>query len=261
MCILMVIGVALIPRLDISNEPRPEQGKTLTITYWWQNASAKVVEQNITSRIEAAVSVVKGVESVSSVSAFGSGRITVEMKPKANVSMAKFEIASILRQLRPKLPQNMSFPVVSGGEVDASRADDDEVKIILTYQLNADMSEEQMRQLAEKETKRDIEKIAGVNNVQVSGTKSQYMEISYDANEIGVYGLTNSDIVEAVRNFTGREDVIGEVTTNNGRVTVPLILTSRGNGKTFEQTPLRTIDGKIIYLNNLLFHYINYSLF
>ena len=251
MCILMVIGMALIPRLDISNEPRPEQGKTLTITYWWQNASAKVVEQNVTSRIEAAVSVLKGVESVSSVSAFGSGRITVEMKPKANVSMAKFEMASILRQLRPKLPQNMSFPVVSGGEVDASRADDDEVKLILTYQLNADMSEEQMRQLAEKETKRDIEKIAGVNNVQVSGTKSQYMEISYDANEIGVYGLTNNDIVEAVRNFTGREDVIGEVTTNYGRVTVPLILTSKAGGKTFEQMPLSTIDGKIIYLNNL----------
>ena len=251
MCILMVIGVALTPRLDISNEPRPEQGKTLTITYWWQNASAKVVEQNVTSRIEAAVSSVKGVEKVSSVSEFGSGRITVEMKPKANVSMAKFEIASILRQLRPKLPKNMSFPVVSGGEVDASRADDDEVKLILTYQLNADMSEEQMRQLAEKESKHDIEKIAGVNNVQVSGTKLQYMEISYDANEIGVYGLTNNDIVEAVRNFTGREDVIGEVTKNQGRVTVPLILTSKGNGKTFEQMPLSTIDGKIIYLNNL----------
>ena len=251
MCILMVIGVALTPRLDISNEPRPKQGKTLTITYWWQNASAKVVEQNVTSRIEAAVSSVKGVEKVSSVSEFGSGRITVEMKPKANVSMAKFEIASILRQLRPKLPKNMSFPVVSGGEVDASRADDDEVKLILTYQLNADMSEEQMRQLAEKESKHDIEKIAGVNNVQVSGTKLQYMEISYDANEIGVYGLTNNDIVEAVRNFTGREDVIGEVTKNQGRVTVPLILTSKGNGKTFEQMPLSTIDGKIIYLNNL----------
>ena len=195
MCILMVIGVALTPRLDISNEPRPEQGKTLTISYWWQNASAKVVEQNITSRIEAAVSAVKGVEKVSSVSQFGSGRITVEMKPNANVSMAKFEIASILRQLRPKLPEYMSFPIVSGGEVDASRADDNEVKLILTYQLNADMSEEQIKQLAEKDTKRFIERIDGVNNVQVSGTKSSYMEISYDANEIAVYGLTNNDIV------------------------------------------------------------------
>ena len=56
MCVLMVIGAALVPRLDISNEPRPEQGKTLTISYGWNNASAKVVEQNVTSRIEAVVS-------------------------------------------------------------------------------------------------------------------------------------------------------------------------------------------------------------
>lgn len=71
MCILMVIGAALVPRLDISNEPRPEQGKTLTVSYSWKNASAKVVEQNVTSRIEALVSAVKGVEKVSSVSQFG----------------------------------------------------------------------------------------------------------------------------------------------------------------------------------------------
>lgn len=251
MCILMVVGVALTPRLDISNEPRPEQGKTLTISYWWQNASAKVVEQNVTSRIEAAVSVVKGVEKVSSVSEFGSGRVTVEMKPKANVSMAKFEIASILRQLRPKLPEYMSFPVVSGGEVDASRADDNEVKLILTYQLNADMSEEQMQQLAKKETRRYIERIEGVHSVQVTGTQSHYMEISYDADEVAVYGLSNGDIMEAVRNFAGREDVISEVTTDHGRTIIPLLLSSRGNGKVFEQMPLRTVDGKIVYLNNL----------
>lgn len=251
MCILMVIGAALTPRLDISNEPRPEQGKTLTITYSWQNASAKVVEQNVTSRIEAAVSAVKGVEKVSSVSEFGSGRITVEMKPEANVSMAKFEIASILRQLRPKLPEHMSFPVVSGGEVDAARGDDNEVKLILTYQLNADMSEEQIKQLVERDTKRYIEKVDGVNHVQISGTKSEYMEISYDADEIAVYGLTNQDIVEAVKNYVGREDVVGEVTADEGRLTLPLILSSMSAGRAFEQMPLRTIDGKIIYLNNL----------
>ena len=48
MCILMVIGAALTTKLDIGSEPRPEQGKTLTIAYWWQGAAAKVVEQNVT---------------------------------------------------------------------------------------------------------------------------------------------------------------------------------------------------------------------
>lgn len=52
MCILMIIGIALIPRLDISNKPRPRQGKTLNVTYSWSGASAKVIEQNVTSRIE-----------------------------------------------------------------------------------------------------------------------------------------------------------------------------------------------------------------
>ena len=51
MCILMIVGVALTGRLDIGKEPRPEQGKTLTISYWWGGKAAKVVEQNVTSRI------------------------------------------------------------------------------------------------------------------------------------------------------------------------------------------------------------------
>ena len=102
MCVLMVIGAALVNRLDISNEPRPERGRTLTISYNWNNASAKVVEQNVTSRIEAVVSSVRGVEKVSSVSCFGYGRVTVELKPKTDISAIKFEIASILRQMRDR---------------------------------------------------------------------------------------------------------------------------------------------------------------
>src|SRR3712207_8861214 len=61
-CILMIIGMALVPGLDISNKPRPQQGKTLNISYYWQGTSAKVVEQNVTSRIEGLVSSVRGVE-------------------------------------------------------------------------------------------------------------------------------------------------------------------------------------------------------
>lgn len=251
MCILMVIGAALVPRLDISNEPRPEQGKTLTVSYSWKNASAKVVEQNVTSRIEALVSAVKGVEKVSSVSQFGSGRITVEMKPKANVSMAKFEIASILRQIRSKLPEDVSYPVVSGGEVGASADEVGEVKLILVYQINADMSQEQMRQIAEKKVRPFVERVEGVHHVDITGTTSQYMEISYDADNIAVYGIYNSDIVDAVKNYAGREDVVGEIKNYNGRVTIPLILSSKEQGRNFEQMPLKNVGGKIIYLNNL----------
>lgn len=251
LCVLMVVGGALVPQLDISNKPRPEQGKTLTISYRWKNASAKVVEQNVTSRIEALVSSVRGVEKVSSVSRFGSGRITVELKQKADVSATKFEIASILRQIRGKLPEGVSYPTVSGGEVSTVLGDDNEVKLILTYMLNADMSGEQMRQIAERETKHAVERIEGVHHVDITGTTAHYMEVEYDAEQLAVYGIGSSDIVDAIRNFSGREDIVGEISAEGGRVTIPLLLSSKEERRRFEQMPLKNIGGKIVYLNNL----------
>lgn len=251
LCVLMVVGVALVPQLDISNKPRPEQGKTLTISYRWKNASAKVVEQNVTSRIEALVSSVRGVEKVSSVSRFGSGRITVELKQKADVSATKFEIASILRQIRGKLPEGVSYPTVSGGEVSTVLGDDNEVKLILTYMLNADMSGEQMRQIAEREAKHAIERIEGVHHVDITGTTAHYMEVEYDAEQLAVYGIGSSDIIDAIRNFSGREDIVGEISAEGGRVTIPLLLSSKEERRRFEQMPLKNIGGKIVYLNNL----------
>ena len=74
MIILMIIGAALIPLVDVGSSPKPRQGKTLTISYGWRNASPKVVEQEVTSKIEGLVSAVKGVAEVSSESYFGYGR-------------------------------------------------------------------------------------------------------------------------------------------------------------------------------------------
>lgn len=251
MCILMVIGAALTTRLDIGSEPRPERGKTLTIAYWWQGAAAKVVEQNVTSRIEALASSVKGVESVSSVSEFGSGRVVVQLKKQADVPAVKFEIASLLRQIRGKLPEGVSYPVLTGGEADTGRSDDKEVKHILTYQVNADMPDEQIRRIVEREVKPKMERTEGVSHVVVTGGTSRYMEISYDAQKLAGYGIYGSDIAEAVRSFAGREDVAGTVGTEGGRVIVPLLLSTPGATVELEKMPVKTVGDKIIYLNDL----------
>ena len=247
----MVAGAALVTQLDVSNKPRPEQGKTLTISYSWKNTPAKVVEQNVTSRIEAMVSSVRGVEKVASVSRFGGGRITVELKPKADVSATKFEIASILRQIRGRLPEDVSYPTVSGGEVGTALDDDNGVRLALTYMLNGNMPGEQLRQVAEREVRHGIERVEGVHHVDITGTTRHYMEVAYDAERLAVYGIGSQDIVDAIRNFAGREDVVGEVSAEGGRVTVPLLLSSKEERRRFEQMPLKTVGGKIVYLNNL----------
>lgn len=252
MCILMVIGAGLVPQLDISNEPRPEQGKTINIWFGWPNASTKIIEQLVTSRIEASVSMVKGVKNVSSASYYDYGIVTVEMKPKANISMARFEISSNLRQMYSSLPKGVIYPIVDGGEANSSQEDDDKVKCILTYQINADMSEEDMCQSAEKNTKHFLNQINGIDHIEVTGVPAKYMEISFNASNLSLYGLSSDDIVEAVRNYAGKEDIVGELSMNDGNSVIPLIVSSKSNGKVLEQMPLRRISGKTVYLNDLV---------
>ncbi len=254
MCILMIIGTALIPRLDIADKPLPRQGKTLTISYNWHGASAKVIEQNVTSRIEGLVSSVNGVESVESISKFGSGSVTIQLKKQAAVSSVKFEITSLLRQVRDKLPKEMSYPILSGGEVITERLRDEKRRPLICYHIHAEMPDYEIRKKAERDLRPLLERIDGISKVEISGGTEQYVEISYDAIQLSLYGLTSSDMEEAIRSFLGRNDIIGDVihTDKNGeRARMALFLHIDGDMSSLESIPVKTINGKIIYLNNL----------
>ena len=255
MCVFMVIGLALIPMLDISNKPRPRQGKTLTIQFSWPNASAKVVEQNATSVIEGLATSVKGVENVSSDSYYGSGRVVVNLKKGVDVSGVKFEIASLLRQIKDKLPEGVSYPSLSGGEIQTGQKKGEGTKHILTYQVNAQMEDLQIKEVVENVVKPQLEQIDGVHHIEVTGGKGRYIEISYNAQTLANYGLNASDIGEGVRNFMGQEDVVGDVIEYDGNsmeyTRIPLFLTTGKFSRELESMPLRRMGDKIVYLNNL----------
>lgn len=253
MCILMIVGVALIPRLDINDQPRPRQGKTLSISFSWSGRSAKVMEQEVTSKIEGVVGTVNGVQSISSMSGFGSGWVQLMLKPEASVSGVKFEVASLLRQIYDRLPEGVSYPSLSGGEVVTKSSQDYEAPI-LSYRINADMPDRNIRQAVEKQVKPLVMRVDGVREVSVNGGADLEMEISYDAQKLALYGLTANDLANAVRNYLGREDIIGDVyrhTIDNSMERISLFLAVDGENADFEAIPVKTIGDKIVYLNDL----------
>lgn len=252
-CILMIIGVALIPRLDISNKPLPRQGKTLEISFQWQGASERVVEQNVTSRIEGVVSSVGGVKGVSSESYSGSGKVWLELKPEASVSGVRFEVASLLRQVKDKLPEGVSYPELKGGEVVVGNGDN-AAEPILTYRLSGRMTDDEVRKRAEDWLKPKLEPMEGVGRVDVHGGAGHYVEISYDAEQVSLYGITSGDMENAIRSFVGRHDVVGDIvrngTSGDGERTT-LFLAVDGSKVPLGAIPVNTIGGKVVYLNNL----------
>ena len=249
LAILMVIGVALLPSIDVADNPRPRQGKTLTVSYSWPKASAKVIEQNVTSRIEGLVSSVKGVESVSSESYFGSGHVVIELKKEADVSSTKFEISSLLKQVYKKLPEGVSYPSLTGGEVVNERGKSETTQLLLTYQVNSNLSDEQLKEYIERKVEPELKRLEDVKRVEVTGGVSKYIEITYNPFVLANYGLSAYDIETGIRSFMGREDIVGEVIHDQKRI--ELLLATDKFVKPLEEIPIGQVDGKTVYLNDL----------
>lgn len=252
--ILMTIGVALIPLIDVADSPHPRQGKTLTVSFWWQGASAKVIEQNVTSRIEGLMASVKGVENVRSESYFGRGQVIAELKKNADVSSVKFEIASLLRQVRKRLPEGVSYPNLSGGEVVNEQRRKETMSLLLTYQVNSNLSDEQLKEYIERQVEPKLKRLDEVRRVEITGGVSKYIEITYDPFVLATYGLTAKGMEAAIRSFIGRSDVVGEVVhteADGHHKRMALYLSTRKFSRSLERMPIETVSGKTVYLNDL----------
>ena len=253
-CILMILGVAAMPLLDVGVEPIPRQGKTITIKYLWPNTSAKVVEQNLTSPVEGMISALKGVEAVSSTSYMGRSEIKVRLKEDAKVSSVRFEISSLLRQSYGRLPQGISYPEVSGGEVVYMNSSRNNQQLLLTYLVNADIYTNQIYEYVEQNIKRPLEALEGVSKVEVTGATEQYVDVSYDPMLLDSYGVTTSDMVEGIKKYLGQDEILGTIRhekSNGVNEKIMLHLSTETMGENLGNMPLKRVNEKIVYLNDL----------
>lgn len=252
MAVLMVIGGALIPLLRIAYHPTPEQGKRLSISFSWPGASQRVIEQEITSKVEGLVSSVVGVEKTTSMSSQGSGSVTVVLKENVNVSAVRFEISSLLKQIAGKLPEGAGSLYLQGGNISGGLKPN--TQQVLSYIINADMDPADIKDYVERNIKPYLTQIDYVRDVSVGGAMPLYLDIEYNPIELQGYGLEPNVIVSGLQNFLGQRSIVGDVDRidrdgNKERIT--LLLETEQLGSDIGKTPLATIEGKIIYLSDI----------
>ncbi len=257
MAVLMVVGVSLIPLLHLAYQPSPKQGKRLAISFSWPGASQRVIEQEITSRVEGVVSSIAGVEQISSVSSMGNGHVNVVLKKNANVSAVRFEMAARLKQVAEKLPEGAGQLYLSGGEVGGSLRQGKQH--VLSYIINADMDPANIQDYAERNIKPFLMQIDYVREVSVSGAMPLYLDIEYNPRELMNYGLSSEAIVAGLRNFLGKRYIVGDadrVGKDGVRERITLLLKTEPLAEDISQTPLTAVNGKLVYLGDVaVFNY------
>ena len=104
---LVLVGVAFLPRLPIKLNP----GRNLpviNVSFSMKDAASRVVESEITSRMEAMLSRIDGVTRIESVSRKGGAGITLTFDKSTDIDMARFEVSSAVRQFWPSMPEGSS---------------------------------------------------------------------------------------------------------------------------------------------------------
>ncbi len=193
----IIVGVAFIPELSIRLNPSRFL-PSITIDCRWPNASPEIMEQQVTSVIEGAVSMTKGVEKVSSVSSKGHSSVTITFDKYSDPDEVRFEIASVIRRIYPQLPEYVSYPQISMNRPDD---DDNSNKALITYTLNGPSTPWQIQKYAEDNIKKQLSQIEGVDRISVYGASPVEWQISYNADILQSLKISPRDIATAIRNY------------------------------------------------------------
>ena len=247
----MIAGLALVPSLNVSLKP-VRTYRNLQVSFSWPDASPRVVEQRVTSKLEALFSTVKGVKYIESESSQGGGEINIKFKKGTDIDAARFEIATIIRRVYSDLPQNVSYPVISSvKDFDSYKKNDN---TLLVYTLNADVSPYFIQKYALENIVPRIAKIDGVSSVDVTGANPYVWEIEYNLNQIQSLGLSYYDIAKAVNNYF-KEEVLGLADVNlNGlnKRTLKIVLKNNIPKEiNWDIIPIKNINGRIIHLGDI----------
>lgn len=242
--LLVIAGIATAPRLSIRLYPST-QSNSIYVTYSYHGATAEAVEMEVTAPIEGFMSLVEGVEKISSVSGDGWGRITINLTRDVKPDMIRFKVLSLVREIYPQLPQGVTYPRVSSQSLE-----NEKMVQLLTYTIASDLNPPSLRELANELIVGPISLIKGVISVNVYGANTNDWYIEYNPKTLERHSISTNDITQAVSLY-GYSAGIGVEKTNSGE-TIPLTITGPGIDPTqWQAIEVANRNGRIITLGQL----------
>ncbi|MDG2008904.1 MAG: efflux RND transporter permease subunit [Candidatus Binatia bacterium] len=188
---LVLFGVIGFNRLSVRELPDIEF-PTVTIQTVLPGASPEVVEKEVTEELEAAVSTVSGIRTLTSDSGEEVSKVSIEFELDRPIDAAVQDVRDRVRSVIRYLPEEAEEPVIRKVDMDA--------QAILWISLNADY--ESLRNLtsyAENVLQERLQRLPGVGSIYIGGSKRLAIRVDLDADLLAAHGLTVADVTSALR--------------------------------------------------------------
>jgi multidrug efflux pump len=240
--IIVVFGVIGFKFLGVRDYPAIDP-PNISVSTSYGGANPDIIETQITEPLEKAINGIAGVKNITSSSSAGRSNINVEFDLNVDLEAAANDVRDKVSQASRSLPNDLDAPPV------ISKADASSDPIIsMTVQSNT-RNQLQVTEYANNVLVERLQTIPGVSGIQIWGEKRYAMRIWFDPKKLAAYGLTPSDVQNALL----RENVelpSGKIQGNATELTVRTF--GRLNTEEeFENISVKNINGADIHISDV----------
>lgn len=186
---LVVFGLIGVTRLGVSLFPDVDF-PMVTVTTVWENARPEEVDNEITDKLEDAISSVSGIKHINSASMQGVSRIVVEFELTKDVDVAAQELRDKISTKLRELPVEAEAPVIDKLDINAQP--------IIWLAVRGPQAIETLTKVADEQLRPMIQKIQGVGEVRVGGARKKEVHVWLDRDRLAAYNLGVGDVISAL---------------------------------------------------------------
>ena len=186
---LVVFGLIGMTRLGVSLYPDVDF-PMVTVTTIWENARPEEVDNEITDKLEDAISSVSGIKHINSASMQGKSRIVVEFELSKDVDVASQEVRDKISTKLRELPTEAESPVIDKLDINAQP--------IIWLAVRGPQAIETLTKVADEQLRPMIQKIQGVGEVRVGGAREKEVHVWLDRERLAAYKLGVGDVIAAL---------------------------------------------------------------
>jgi len=188
--LIVVAGLAAFNGIEVRELPSIDR-PVITVRTDLDGAAPETMDREVTDTIEGAVARVTGLKSVSSVSAFGNSRVTLEFSDTTDLAVAAADVRDALARVTDDLPDGTIAPRVI-------KADADSQPVLRIAVTSSSMKAEDLTVYIEDVIENRLASVEGVADVQYFGQKQKSFRIDLDQAKLASRGMTVADIRTAL---------------------------------------------------------------
>ena len=188
---LVVFGVLGYEKLPVRELPKIDY-PIVSISTTYPGASAEVVDNEITERIEGVINGIEGVKTIRSRSREGSSSVSVEFEIDRDIDAASNDVRDRVGRISDSLPEEAELPEISKVDADSNP--------IMWITLSSDrMNQLELTDFVRRYYLDALGTVPGVASVRIGGRRDFAMRVWLDRNAMAARRVTVQDVEAAIR--------------------------------------------------------------